>query len=179
MSKVGRKPIEIPKGVDFKISHEQVVIKGPKGELFFKLDPRIKVEMMDQQAHVLRKSNDREGRSLHGLVRSQLANMVLGVTEGYEKVLEINGVGYKAQIQGAQLVLSLGFSHPVEFKIPKGIEAKVEKQTTIKLKGIDKQQVGQIAANIRDLKSPEPYKGKGIRYSGEQVRTKEGKKAGK
>jgi large subunit ribosomal protein L6 len=105
--------------------------------------------------------------------------MVLGVTEGYEKILEINGVGYKAQVQGGKLVLNLGFSHPVEFDIPKGVEAKVEKQTTIKLKGIDKQEVGQIAANIRGLRPPEPYKGKGIRYSGEQVRTKEGKKAGK
>ncbi|HEX9756764.1 MAG TPA: 50S ribosomal protein L6 [Nitrospiria bacterium] len=179
MSKVGRKPIDIPKGVEFKISPEKVVVKGPKGELFFKVDPRIKVELKEQRALVLQKGNDREGRAFHGLVRSQLANMVLGVTEGYEKILEINGVGYKAQVQGGKLVLNLGFSHPVEFDIPKGVEAKVEKQTTIKLKGIDKQEVGQIAANIRGLRPPEPYKGKGIRYSGEQVRTKEGKKAGK
>ena len=156
-----------------------VSVKGPKGELSFKVDPRIKVELKEQKAFVTQKNNAREGRAFHGLVRSHLANMVLGVTEGFEKTLEITGVGYKAQLQGGKLVLNLGFSHPVEFNIPKGIEVKVDKQTTIKLKGMDKQQVGQIAANIRGLKPPEPYKGKGIRYSNEQVRSKEGKKAGK
>ena len=179
MSKIGCKTISIPKGVELKINQEQVMVKGPKGELSLKIGSKIKVELIDSQLSVIRKSDDRTGRSFHGLVRSQLANMVFGVLEGYEKILEINGVGYKAQLQGSDLTLNLGFSHPVNFKIPKGIEVKVEKQTIIKIIGIDKQQVGQIAARIRELKPPEPYKGKGIRYQKEKVRRKEGKKGGK
>ncbi len=179
MSKIGSKTIGIPKGVELKISQDRVMVKGPKGELSLKVGSTIKVELSDSQVNVTRKSDDRMGRSFHGLVRAQLANMVHGVMEGFEKILEINGVGYKAQMQGSDLLLTLGFSHPVNFKIPKGIEAKVEKQTIIKIKGIDKQQVGEIAARIRELKPPEPYKGKGIRYQEEQVRRKEGKKGGK
>lgn len=179
MSKIGSKTIKIPQEVDFRISQDRVIVKGPKGELSLTLGSSIKVELIDSEVRVTRNSDDRVGRSFHGLVRSQLANMVVGVLEGYEKVLEINGVGYKAQMQGTDLTLNLGFSHPVNFQIPNGIEAKVEKQTVIKIKGIDKQQVGQIAARIRELKPPEPYKGKGIRYQNEQVRRKEGKKGGK
>ena len=179
MSKIGCKTIGIPQGVELKINQDQVMVKGPKGELSLKFGSKVEVELKDSQLNVIRKSDDRTGRSFHGLVRSQLANMVLGVLEGYEKVLEINGVGYKAQMQGSDLILNLGFSHPVNFRIPKGIEAKVEKQTIIKIKGIDKQQVGEIAARIRELRPPEPYKGKGIRYQQEQVRRKEGKKGGK
>ncbi len=180
MSKVGRKPVDIPKGVELKIAQDRVSAKGPKGELTFEVDPRIKVEIKDHQAHILRGGDDdRFVRALHGLVRSHIANMVTGVTQGYEKTLEISGVGFKAQVQGRQLVMNLGFSHPVAFDIPKGIEAQVDKQTTIKIKGIDKYQVGQVAAKIRDIRPPEPYKGKGIRYTDEHVRIKEGKKAGK
>jgi large subunit ribosomal protein L6 len=179
MSKVGRKPVDIPKGVELRIAQDRISAKGPKGELTFEMDPRIKIEIKDHQAHVLREGEDRFVRALHGLVRSQLANMMAGVTEGYEKTLEIIGVGFKAQVQGRQLVMNLGFSHPVSFDIPKGIEAQVDKQTTIKIKGIDKYQVGQIAAKIRGIRPPEPYKGKGIRYADEHVRIKEGKKAGK
>ncbi len=179
MSKVGRRPIEVPKGVDLKITQNQVFVKGPKGELSLQVSPGIQIQFKDQKAHVLRQVDDRENRAYHGLVRSLLCNMVQGVSEGYEKVLEMTGVGYKAQVQGGKLVMNLGFSHPIEFPMPKGVEAQIEKQTTIKIKGIDKQQVGQIASNIRDIRPPEPYKGKGIRYADEQIRRKEGKKAGK
>jgi large subunit ribosomal protein L6 len=178
MSRVGRKPIPIPSGIDVKVDKSSVSIKGPKGQLKQDFHPRIGIKLDAGNILVSRSSDDKLDRSLHGLTRSIIANMITGVTKGYEKALEISGVGYRAQVQGRSLMLSLGFSHPVEFKLPEGIDAAVDKQTNITIKGIDKYLVGQVAANIRSLKPPEPYKGKGIKYSDEIVRRKEGK-AGK
>ncbi len=178
MSRVGRKPIPIPSGIDVKVDKNSVSIKGPKGQLKQDFHPRIGINVDAGNILVSRSSDDKLDRSLHGLTRSIISNMITGVTKGYEKALEISGVGYRAQVQGRSLMLTLGFSHPVEFKLPEGIDAAVDKQTNITIKGIDKYLVGQIAANIRSLKPPEPYKGKGIKYSDEVVRRKEGK-AGK
>lgn len=175
MSRIGKKPVFIPSGVDVKVEKNNVLIKGPKGELNKEFHPRIGIKVEGGNILVSRASNDKLDRALHGLSRSIIANMVTGVTKGYEKSLEISGVGYRAQMQGSSLTLSLGFSHPINFELPKGIEAVVDKQTNITIKGIDKYLVGQIAANIRGLKSPEPYKGKGIKYAGEHIRRKEGK----
>ncbi|MEK6681035.1 MAG: 50S ribosomal protein L6 [Nitrospirota bacterium] len=178
MSRVGRKPIPIPSGIDVKVEKNSVSIKGPKGQLKQDFHPRIGINVDAGNILVSRSSDDKLDRSLHGLTRSIISNMITGVTKGYEKALEISGVGYRAQVQGRSLMLTLGFSHPVEFKLPEGIDAAVDKQTNITIKGIDKYLVGQVAANIRGLKPPEPYKGKGIKYSDEVVRRKEGK-AGK
>lgn len=178
MSRVGRKPIPIPSGIDVKVDKNSVSIKGPKGQLKQDFHPRIGINVDAGNILVSRSSDDKLDRSLHGLTRSIISNMITGVTKGYEKALEISGVGYRAQVQGKSLMLTLGFSHPVEFKLPEGIDAAVDKQTNITIKGIDKYLVGQVAANIRSLKPPEPYKGKGIKYSNEVVRRKEGK-AGK
>lgn len=178
MSRVGRKPIPIPSGIDVKVDKNSVSVKGPKGQLKQDFHPRIGINIDAGNILVSRSSDDKLDRSLHGLTRSIISNMITGVTKGYEKALEISGVGYRAQVQGRSLMLTLGFSHPVEFKLPEGIDAAVDKQTNITIKGIDKYLVGQVAANIRGLKPPEPYKGKGIKYSDEVVRRKEGK-AGK
>lgn len=178
MSRVGRKPIPIPSGIDVKVDKNSISVKGPKGQLKQNFHPRIGIKLDAGNILVSRSSDDKLDRSLHGLTRSIVANMITGVTKGYEKALEISGVGYRAQVQGRSLMLTLGFSHPVEFKLPEGIDAAVDKQTNVTIKGIDKYLVGQVAANIRSLKLPEPYKGKGIKYSDEVVRRKEGK-AGK
>ncbi|MBI5182376.1 MAG: 50S ribosomal protein L6 [Nitrospirae bacterium] len=175
MSRIGKKPVSIPSGVDVKVEKNNVFIKGPKGELNKEFHPRIGIKVEGGNILVSRASDDKLDRALHGLSRSIIANMVTGVTKGYEKSLEISGVGYRAQMQGRSIALSLGFSHPINFELPKGIEAVVDKQTNITIKGIDKYLVGQIAANIRGLKRPEPYKGKGIKYAGEHIRRKEGK----
>jgi large subunit ribosomal protein L6 len=175
MSRIGKKPIPIPSGIDVKIEKNSVSVKGPKGELKQDFHPKIGVKIDNGDILVSRSSDDKFDRALHGLTRSIIANMVTGVTKGYEKSLEINGVGYRAQVQGRQLVMTLGFSHPVNFELPNGIEAVVDKQTNITIKGIDKYLVGQTAANIRSLKKPEPYKGKGIKYADEHIRRKEGK----
>ncbi len=175
MSRIGRKPIPIPSGIDVKVEKNSVSVKGPKGELKQNFHPKIGVKIDKSEILVSRASDDKFDRALHGLTRSIIANMVTGVTKGYEKSLEISGVGYRAQVQGRQLVMTLGFSHPVNFELPNGIEAVVDKQTNITIKGIDKYLVGQTAANIRSLKKPEPYKGKGIKYADEHIRRKEGK----
>jgi large subunit ribosomal protein L6 len=177
MSRIGRKPIELPDGVDVQVAPGRVTVKGPKGELEQAVSPEMKVELSDGTVTVQRPTDRGEHRALHGLTRSLIANMVEGVTEGYEKRLEIQGVGYRAQLRGKALELSLGFSHPVSVEAPEGVEFEVPQPTEIVVRGIDKQQVGQIAADIRKRRPPEPYKGKGVRYFGEQVKRKVGKRA--
>jgi large subunit ribosomal protein L6 len=177
VSRIGRKPIEVPDGVDVQVSPGHVTVKGPKGELDQDVNGEMKVELADGTVTVQRPTDRGEHRALHGLTRSLIANMVLGVTEGYEKRLEIQGVGYRAQLRGKALELSLGFSHPVSVEAPEGIEFEVPQPTEVIVRGIDKQQVGQVAADIRKRRPPEPYKGKGVRYAGEQVSRKVGKRA--
>jgi len=179
MSRVGRLPVEIPQGVDAKIEGQSVSIKGPKGTLAVSVHPLIEVSRNDKTLVVQRKSDEREERALHGLTRALLANMVHGVSKGFERSLSIVGIGYKAQVQGKKLTLNLGHSHPIDFPIPDGISISVENQTVVKVLGADKQKVGQVAAEIRKLRPVEPYKGKGIRYTDEVVRQKEGKAASK
>jgi large subunit ribosomal protein L6 len=177
MSRIGRKPIEIPDGVDVQVAFGHVTVKGPKGQLAQDVSMEMKVEVADGTVTVERPTDRGEHRALHGLTRSLIANMVEGVTEGYEKRLEIQGVGYRAQLRGKALELSLGFSHPVSVEAPDGIEFDVPQPTEVVVRGIDKQQVGQVAADIRKRRPPEPYKGKGVRYAGEQVTRKVGKRA--
>jgi large subunit ribosomal protein L6 len=177
VSRIGRKPIEVPDGVDVQVSPGHVTVKGPKGELDQDLNGEMKVELAEGTLTVERPTDRGEHRALHGLTRSLIANMVQGVTEGYEKRLEIQGVGYRAQLRGKALELSLGFSHPVSVEAPEGIEFEVPQPTEVIVRGIDKQQVGQVAADIRKRRPPEPYKGKGVRYAGEQVTRKVGKRA--
>ena len=176
MSRIGRMPIAIPTGVDVTIDGRQVHVKGPKGELSLEVSPPIEVQQNDGVITVTRPSDEGEIRALHGLSRSLIANMVKGVTEGYEKRLTLVGVGFRAQAAGDKINLSLGFSHPVVHAMPKGVKVETPQQTEIVVKGIDKQQVGQVAAEIRAYRPPEPYKGKGIRYVGEYVKIKETKK---
>jgi large subunit ribosomal protein L6 len=178
MSRIGRLPVVIPSGVDVRINGRQVQVKGPKGELSLEVSAPIEVHQTDGVITVTRPSDEGEIRALHGLSRSLIANMVTGVTEGYRKTLEIVGVGYRVQAKGKDLEFALGFSHPVPVAAPAGITFTVETPTRFVVEGIDKQQVGEVAANIRKLRKPDPYKGKGVRYQGEQVRRKVGK-AGK
>ena len=179
MSRIGRLPIPVPAGVDVAIVGREVTVKGPKGQLEHHVVEPISVARgEDGTVEVTRPDDERESRARHGLTRTLLANMVVGVTEGYEKKLEITGVGYRVQAKGSDLEFSLGFSHPVLVKAPQGITFTVESPTKFAVSGIDKQQVGEVAANIRKLRKPDPYKGKGVRYAGEQVRRKVGK-AGK
>lgn len=175
MSRVGLKPIAIPDGVEVKIDGSQVTVKGPKGELTRRFHPDMIIRLEEKQLTVQRPSDSKQHKALHGTTRSLLANMVEGVTKGYEKRLELVGVGYRAQKSGNKLVLNVGYSHPVEIEPEPGIEIEVPAQNKIVVKGIDKERVGQVAANIRAVREPEPYKGKGIRYEGEVVRLKEGK----
>ncbi len=176
MSRVGNAPVNLPDGVDIKVSGDNVVtVKGPKGELSQEISKDINVNIEDKLLTVTRNSDVKEHRSLHGLSRALINNMVIGVTNGFEKKLEIVGVGYRAAKQGKKLVLNLGYSHPIEMEDPDGIETEVDGTNTIIVKGIDKQKVGAYAANIREKRSPEPYKGKGVRYADEHVRIKEGK----
>jgi len=177
MSRIGRKPIELPEAVTVELAPGRVAVKGPKGELDQRLSPEMKVEQAEGAITVQRPTDRGEHRALHGLTRSLIANMVEGVTDGFEKRLEIQGVGYRAALRGSTLELSLGFSHPVSIEAPEGIEFEVPQPTEIIVRGIDKQQVGQVAADIRKRRPPEPYKGKGIRYRGEQVARKVGKRA--
>lgn len=177
MSRVGKKPISVPAGVEVKIENEAVIVKGPKGELKQELHPRIKVAKDEEGIKVnVDSTKDKFGRSLWGLFRNLIKNMVLGVTVGFEKKLEINGVGYRVALQGGKVILNVGFSHPVEYSLPKGISAAVEKNV-ITISGIDKQLVGEVAAQIRSVRKPEPYKGKGIKYIDEVIRRKSGKQA--
>ncbi|MEI6131997.1 MAG: 50S ribosomal protein L6 [Bacillota bacterium] len=176
MSRIGRMPIAIPKGVDVKIEGtNEMTVKGPKGTLSRVLHKDMILTMKDDVIVVERPSEEKIHKSLHGLTRSLVNNMVVGVTEGFEKRLEINGVGYRAQLQGSKLVLALGYSHPVELDPPAGIQIEVPAQNRISVKGIDKQVVGEIAAKIRGYRKPEPYKGKGIKYENETIIRKEGK----
>lgn len=179
MSRIGRKPIQLPKGVEIKIDGSMIEAKGPKGTLSMEIMPQIKVSVEDGQIIVIRESEIKAVRAAHGMTRAMIANMVTGVNSGFEKVLEIIGVGYRAQLQGKNLVLSLGFSHPVEVVPPDGIEFAADSPIKIAVRGIDRQLVGQIAANIRGYRPPEPYKGKGIRYAGEHVMRKAGKAGAK
>jgi large subunit ribosomal protein L6 len=177
MSRIGKKPIEIPDGVDVDIKPGHVSVKGPKGELAQNVPAAMKIELDDGVINVARPTDRGEHRALHGLTRSLIANMVEGVTDGYEKRLEIQGVGYRAQLKGKALELALGFSHPVSIPAPDGIEFDVPQPTEVIVRGIDKQLVGQVAADIRKRRPPEPYKGKGVRYAGEHVARKVGKRA--
>jgi len=177
MSRIGLKLIDIPEGVEVKVDGSTVSVKGPKGELSQELTDTMGVNIEDNVITIERKSEDKESRSLHGTTRSLISNMVEGVSKGFQKELEIIGVGYRAQKQGTKLVVNAGYSHPVEIEQEENIEFDVPKNTEIIVKGIDKERVGAIAANIRAIRSPEPYKGKGIRYKGEYVRRKEGKTA--
>ena len=178
MSRIGRTPVAIPAGVDVTISGREVTVKGPRGILSMEVAAPIEVAQSDRVITVTRPSDEGEIRALHGLSRSLIANMVTGVTQGFSKTLEIVGVGYRVQAKGKDLEFSLGFSHPVLVRPPDGIAFRVETPTRFVVEGIDKQQVGEVAANIRKLRKPDPYKGKGVRYQGEQIRRKVGK-AGK
>lgn len=176
MSRIGKKPIQIPNGVELKIESNHVYVKGPKGELSYILPEGISLNFEDKILTITRKSDDKKQRALHGLTRSLLYNMITGVSQGFTRILQIYGVGYRAQVSGDKLILNVGYSHPVEFTLPEGVKAVVdEKQTTITLQGIDKQLLGQVAANIRAIRPPDAYKGKGIRYSDEVLKLKPGK----
>ena len=176
MSRIGRLPVEIPAGVEITVAENNVVtVKGPKGTLTESLPVEMDIKVENNQVVVTRPNDLKKMKSLHGITRTLVANMVTGVTKGYEKVLEINGVGYRAQKQGKKLILSLGYSHPVEIEDPEGLESVLEGQNKITIKGIDKQKVGQYAAEIREKRKPEPYKGKGIKYADEVIRRKVGK----
>lgn len=179
MSRIGRKPIAVPAGVDLKVAGQVVTVKGPKGELSHTLAEPITLEKAeDGTFNVVRPNDERKAKELHGLSRTLIANMVIGVTEGYRKSLEIAGTGYRVTAKGADLEFALGFSHPVLVTPPPGITFTVERPTLFHIAGIDKQQVGEVAANIRKIRPPEPYKGKGVKYQGEVIRRKAGK-AGK
>jgi large subunit ribosomal protein L6 len=179
MSRIGKKPIAIPKGVQVSVTDAQVDVQGPKGKLGLKVHPLCSVEVSDGTLVVHRAGDHRTARALHGLTRALVANMVRGVTEGFEKKLEIQGIGYRAQLSGRTITFALGYSHPIVFPLPEGIQAEVEKQTAITIRGVDKHLVGEIAAQMRALRPPDSYKGKGVRYSGEVVRKKVGKAGAK
>ncbi|RZT58402.1 LSU ribosomal protein L6P [Microcella alkaliphila] len=178
MSRIGRMPIDIPGGVDVKIDGQAVTVKGPKGELSLTVASPIEVAIEEGQVVVTRPDDERNSRSLHGLTRTLIANQIIGVTQGYSKGLEVVGTGYRVQAKGSSVEFALGFSHPVTVDPPAGITFTVEGNNKLTVSGIDKQAVGEVAANIRKIRKPEPYKGKGIRYAGEVVRRKAGK-AGK
>ena len=175
MSRIGKKPIKIPQGVKMILADGAVEVEGPKGKLKFKVAQNFKVEIKDNFVVVTRPSNAKQDKATHGLIRSIINNMVIGVTDGYKKDLEISGVGFKAQVQGKVLNIQLSYTHPINYNIPDGITIETPKPTQIAIKGIDKMKVGGVAAEIRDYYPPEPYKGKGIRYAGEHVRRKAGK----
>jgi large subunit ribosomal protein L6 len=178
MSRIGKKPITVPQGVKIAVEDNTVKVEGPKGRLSQSIPSGLTVKMDGQVLTVDRSSDHRTVRALHGLVRSLLANMVHGVKDGFERKLDIVGIGYRAQLQGKNLQLALGYSHPVIFPIPDGVQAEVERQVSITLKGPDKALLGQLAAKLRALRKPDPYKGKGIKYAEEHIRRKVGKKAG-
>lgn len=179
MSRIGRKAITLPAGVTATLSEQKVVVKGPKGELKVELLPGISVQVNDGVLTVTRANEERQTRAFHGLIRSLVENAVIGVHEGFKKTLKLVGTGYRVALKGQGLSLSLGFSHPVEFAAIDGVKLTIEGNDTINIEGIDKQLIGQVAANIRKIRPPEPYKGKGVRYSDEVVRRKAGKTATK
>lgn len=175
MSRIGKKPITVPSGVDVKVSGSVVSVKGPLGKLDWTLTPGVGVTVDNGRIIVTRSSDERKVRAIHGLVRAELSNMVHGVTKGYERNLEITGVGYKAALQGRTMSFNVGYINPVTYPVPTGIDVKVDKQTLINIKGVDKRLVGQVAADLRAIKPPDVYKQKGVRYAGEALRKKEGK----
>ena len=176
MSRIGKMPVQIPKGVEIKIDDRVIHVKGPKGSLTVELLPGIEVAVEDGEVNLSRKDEERQTRSFHGLNRALLANATTGVSEGWSKELEIVGIGYRAESKGRSVVFNLGHSHPIDYAVPEGIDIEVDsKANRIKVNGIDRQKVGQVAAEIRDLRPPEPYKGKGVRYADERIRTKAGK----
>lgn len=175
MSRVGKKPIELPKNIKVTLGDSICRVEGPLGKLEYRIPKGIQVTQQDGKLLVTRESDEKRYRALHGLSRTLIANMVAGVTQGFSKGLEIEGIGYRAKVEGRVLTLNVGYSHPVNYPIPEGITIEVRDNTKILVKGADKQQVGQVAAEIRNIKKPEPYKGKGIRYEGERIRRKVGK----
>ena len=179
MSRVGRKPVSVPKGVTITQSGQQLKIKGPKGELSDQFHPNIKIEVKDGQVLVSRPNDEKQNKALHGLTRALIQNMISGVTTEYSKTLDIVGVGYRAELKGKNVLLNIGYSHPIYIVPPDGVTLQTPTQTQIVVSGIDKQLVGQVAAKIRSIRKPEPYKGKGIKYSDEQIQRKAGKAAGK
>jgi len=179
MSRIGRKPIPVPDKVKVDIKSDSVVVTGPKGTVTNPIPPGIKFEQQDKQVVAIRKDDSGPQRAYHGLARALVANAVKGVTEGFTRELEIVGVGYRAESRKSSVVFTLGYSHPIEYPIPPGISITVDKQTKLVVSGVDRQQVGQIAANIRSLRKPDPYKNKGIRYTGEVLKKKAGKAGGK
>lgn len=180
MSRIGKKPVALPAGVEVKVDENNlVIVKGPKGQLEQQIDPRIKMEIKESEIVFTRPTDSRNDRAQHGLSRTLVYNMIVGVTEGYSKKLQLIGVGYRAEKKGKKLVMNLGFSHPVEMEDPEGITTEAPDANTVVVSGIDKALVGNYAANIRKWRKPEPYKGKGIRYEGEYVRRKEGKTGAK
>jgi len=179
LSRVGKMPVELPSGVKVELSGNDIKVEGPKGKLSWLIPKGVSVKQVESKVEVTPLENVDNARAVHGLVRASIQNMVTGVTDGFTKKLEIIGIGYRAQAKGKILNLTLGFSHPVEFKLPDGVEAKVEQNTNVILTSADKQLLGQVAANIRKFRPPEPFKGKGIRYAGERIRRKAGKAAAK
>ena len=179
MSRIGKKPVTLPKGVTLDLQGQVVAVKGPKGELRRSLHPEMQLSLADGNFTVARPSEEKRHKALHGLTRTLVQNMVDGVSKGFSKTLEIQGVGYKAEGKPYGVNLIVGFSHPVKYEAPKGIKISVENNTTVKIEGADKEAVGQVAAELRAVRPPEPYKGKGIRYQGEQVRRKAGKTGAK
>jgi large subunit ribosomal protein L6 len=177
MSRVGKNPIAIPSGVTVTVQGESVTVKGPKGELSQALVHGITAAVADGQVVVSRPNDSKQSRASHGLVRALVNNMVTGVSQGFERKLEVIGVGYRADVKGSQLVMNLGYSHPINYDIPNGVAVSVDKQNVITIQGIDKQRVGQVAAEVRAFRSPDSYKGKGVRYQGEYIRLKTGKSA--
>ncbi len=178
MSRIGKQPVKIPGGVDVNVAGRLITVKGPKGQLKYEHPLSISVSVKDGEAIIERDGNRKETSAFHGLVRSLVQNMVTGVSEGYTRKLELRGVGYRAQVQGNKITFNLGFSHPIDFKLPDGITAEGDKkQVNITLSGIDKQLVGQVAADMRALRPPDAYKGKGVRYAGERIKLKAGKAA--
>lgn len=175
MSRVGKKPIAIPEKIEVSLKADILTVKGPKGTLNRQIHPTVKLDISDTQVSALVDSDDRKTRALQGLVRSLVANMIIGVSVGFERVLMINGIGYRAESKGKSVLFNLGYSHPIDFPLPEGITAEVDKNNTVKLKGIDKELLGQTAASIRQLRPPEPYKGKGIKYADEYIQRKAGK----
>ncbi len=175
MSRIGRKPIPIPDKVNVEIAGGGISVEGPRGKLSLRLHPSMMVRAEDRQLHCVRPTNNKLHRSLHGLTRTLVANMIEGVTKGFEKKLEMVGVGYRASLQGRNLTLMLGYSHPIVYPLPEGIKVEVDNQNLLTISGSDKQQVGEVAAKIRSLRPPEPYKGKGVKYATERIRRKAGK----
>jgi large subunit ribosomal protein L6 len=177
MSRIGKLPLVLPQGVTLRVADGQVRVEGPKGKLARPVDPEVSIEVQGNTVHVKRREESRRGRSVHGLTRKLIGNMVDGAAKGFSRVLEINGVGYRADARGPILYLTLGYSHPIAFQLPAGITAKVERQVIVTLEGADRELLGQVAAAVRKLRPPEPYKGKGVKYADERIRRKAGKSA--